>query len=229
MQTNEFGQPIGDELGLWLPPESAPPLIALRGEYVTLEPLQRTHAIPLFHAFKQSNPEMWTYLPEGPFIDGAELGQLISTQERAAGVNPFAVIVNNEPLGFLTQMRIRPEEGVLEIGWVTFSTPLQQTREATEAFFLVLRHAFESGYRRVEWKCDALNARSRSAAERLGFLPEGIFRKATHYKGRNRDTAWFALTDDLWVDTEPRFRRWLDPSNFDERGIQKTTLGINGA
>ena len=225
MQTNEFGQPVGDDLAPWVPPESAPPLRTLQGEYVTLEPLQRTHAIPLFHAFKRSDLEMWTYLPAGPFIDAAELGQLISSQEGSDEINAYAVLVNSEPLGFVTQMRIRPRDGVLEIGWVTFSTELQQTRAATEAHYLLLHDAFASGYRRVEWKCDALNARSRDAAERLGFLPEGVSRKATHYKGRSRDTAWFAMTDDLWADVEAGFTRWLDPSNFDENGVQKTKLG----
>ena len=90
---------------------------------------------------------------------------------------------------------------------------------------MLIDHAFASGYRRVEWKCDALNAKSRRAAERLGFLHEGILAKLTHYKGRNRDTAWYGLTNDMWPDLEPDFQRWLDPSNFDENGEQKTALG----
>ncbi len=226
MQTNEFGQPVGDDLGAWVPPAGPPELSTIAGQFVTLEPLQRTrHAIPLFHAFKRSDPTTWTYLPVGPFQDAAELGQIISQHEQNEAVNPFAVVVNNEPLGFFTQMRIRPDEGVLEVGWVVFSTELQRSRASTEAQYLLLKHAFESGYRRVEWKCDSLNEPSRKAAERLGYRFEGIFKKATHYKGRNRDTAWFAIAHDEWDQLDSGFRRWLHSSNFDESGQQLTKLG----
>lgn len=223
---NQFGQPVGEDLGAWIPPTNPPEHGELRGQYVTLEPLQRTqHAIPLFHAFKQSGEEMWTYMPLGPFGDAAELGQLLGALEKDRRTNAYAALVNNEPTGFLSHMRIRPDEGVLEIGWVTFATAMQRTAASTEAVFLLLGHAFSSGFRRVEWKCDALNAPSRRAAERFGFVEEGIFSKATHYKGRNRDTAWLALTNDAWPTIEAGFHRWLDPSNFDESGAQRTRLG----
>ena len=226
MRENEFGQPIGDELGDWTPPEEMPEQITHVGRYVTLEPLTRTkHAIPLFHVFKQSDPKMWTYLPEGPFIDGAELGQLIQSLEQRETMHPYAVIVDDEPLGWLTHMRIRPAEGVIEIGWVTFSTELQQTRASTEAQYLLLDYAFSLGYRRVEWKCDSLNAASRAAAERLGFEFEGIHKNATHYKGQSRDTSWYGMTNDMWPEIAAGFERWLDPSNFDENGIQRHSLG----
>lgn len=229
MRENEFGQPIGNDLGAWAPPTDLPNHGVLHGTYVTLEPLQRTqHTIPLFHVFKRSNEQMWTYLPLGPFADAAELGQLLGALEKDRRTHGYAVMVDDEPLGFLTQMRIRPDEGVLEIGWVTFSTELQRTRAATEAFHLLISHAFTSGFRRIEWKCDALNAPSREAAERLGFLEEGTFRMATHYKGRNRDTAWFALTTEIWPEVEAGMKAWLDPANFDENGTQKTRLGITG-
>ena len=225
MQTNEFGQPVGDGLGDWTPPTEPPELTTLVGQYVTLEPLERTrHAIPLFHAFKRSEPSMWTYMSQGPFQDAAELGQLISQKERDDSVNAFAVVVNNEPLGFLTQMRIQPNNGVLEIGWVSFSTDLQRTRATTEAQYLVLKHAFDSGYRRVEWKCDALNQPSRDAAERLGYTFEGVFKKATHYKGRSRDTAWFATIDAEWPTLHAAFETWLSGDNFDATGAQKKSL-----
>ena len=226
MRENEFGQSIGDDLGTWIPPVDPPELKVLHGQYVTLEPLQRTqHAIPLFHAFKRSEESMWTYLPLGPFNDAAELGQLLGALEKDRRTHAYAVVVGNEPVGFLSQMRIRPDEGVLEIVWVTFSTEIQRTRASTESLFMLLDQAFSAGFRRVEWKCDDLNTASREAAERLGFLEEGIFRKASHYKGRNRDTAWFALTNDMWAEVERGFRRWLDPSNFDEHGQQRTPLG----
>ena len=226
MRENEFGQPIDDDLGLWEPPDAAPEHKTIHGRHMTLEPMQRTqHAIPLFHAFKRSENSMWTYLPLGPFIDAAELGQLLDSFAKLRGMNAWTVKVDDVPVGFLAQMRARPDEGVIEIGWVTFSEELQRTPASTEALFMLIDHAFASGYRRVEWKCDALNAKSRRAAERLGFLHEGILAKLTHYKGRNRDTAWYGLTNDMWPDIEPDFQRWLDPSNFDENGEQKTALG----
>lgn len=230
MRENEFGQPIGDDLGAWAPPTQPPEHIRLQGTYVTLEPLQRTqHTIPLFHVFRRSEEKMWTYLPLGPFGDAAELGQLLGALEKDRRTHAFVVVVEGEPLGFLTQMRIRPDEGVLEIGWVTFSTELQRTREATEAFYLLIGQAFASGFRRVEWKCDSFNAASRSAAERLGFVEEGTFAKATHYKGRSRDTAWFAMTNDMWPEIEAGMQAWLDPNNFDDDGAQKTRLGHDPA
>ena len=223
---NQYGQEIGDDLGQWEPPEGPPEHTELKGQYVTLEPLVRTsHAIPLFHVFKRSQTKMWTYLPKGPFVDAAELGQLIDELNNNPTTQAYAAVVNDEPLGFLTQMHIRPEEGVLEIGWVTFSTELQRTRESSEALFLLLKDAFDHGFRRVEWKTDNLNEASREAAERVGFTEEGVFLKATHYKGRNRDTAWFGITDDVWPEIEEGFGKWLDPSNFDENGEQKERLG----
>lgn len=225
MRTNEFGQTIGDDLGSWTPPAQPPELTALIGQYVTLEPLERTrHAIPLFHAFKSSDPQMWTYMSQGPFQDAAELGQLIRDFEQDPLVNAFAVIVNNEPVGFLTQLRIRPDVGVLEIGWVTFSTDMQRTRASTEAQYLLMKHGFDAGYRRIEWKCDSLNERSRAAAERLGYQFEGIFKKLTHYKGRNRDTAWYAITDENWPGVMSRLETWLIASNFDDDGNQISRL-----
>ena len=226
VRENEFGQPIGDDLGNWTPLTEMPEQITHVGRYVTLEPLARTqHAIPLFHVFKQSDPRMWTYLPEGPFIDGAELGQLIKSLEELETMHPYAVLVDGEPLGWLTLMRIRPEVGVIEIGWVTFSTQMQQTRASTEAQYLLLKYAFSLGYRRVEWKCDSLNEPSREAAERLGFEFEGIQKKLTHYKGQSRDTAWYGMTDDMWPEIGSGFERWLDPANFDEDGNQIDRLG----
>ena len=128
----------------------------------------------------------------------------------------------------LSFLRIQPDIGSLEIGWIAFSPMIQRSTATTETLALLLRHAFESGYRRVEWKCDSLNAKSRAAAERLGFEYEGTFRKATHYKGRNRDTAWFAMTDDDWPVIDQGLENWLSPDNFDEAGNQLTPLGQDG-
>ena len=124
-------------------------------------------------------------------------------------------------------MRIAPEVGVIEVGHINFSPPLQRTQASTEAMYLMMRRVFdELGYRRYEWKCDALNAKSRTAAARLGFRFEGVFRQATLYKGRNRDTAWFAILDKDWPALKARFEHWLDAANFDDDGGQRESLSV---
>jgi RimJ/RimL family protein N-acetyltransferase len=224
-RVNEFGQPIGDDLGRWTPP-LIPEHVDRVGQYVRLEPLQRArHSIPLFHTFTFAEDTLWTYLPLGPFGDAADIGQLIDSMNRSPETQPYAVIVENEVHGFLSYLRMQPDVGVIEIGWVTFSPMIQRTRASTEAITLLLEHAFSSGYRRVEWKGDSLNQASRNAAERYGFRYEGTFAKATHYKGRSRDTAWFAMTDDDWVDNGRRLQAWLSPDNFDADGTQRMRLG----
>jgi RimJ/RimL family protein N-acetyltransferase len=126
--------------------------------------------------------------------------------------------------GTLSYLRIDPPNGSIEIGMVLFSEGLQRTTAATEAVYLLLRHAFELGYRRVEWKCDSLNAPSRRAAERLGFSFEGVFRQAMVVKGRNRDTAWYSMLDREWPLLQPAFDAWLAPANFDTNGRQRERL-----
>jgi RimJ/RimL family protein N-acetyltransferase len=196
------------------------------GRYVRLEPLQRArHAIPLLHTFKFAEDSLWTYLPLGPFTDAAEIGQLIDAMNKSSESQPYAVIVDDEVHGFLSYLRCQPDVGVIEIGWVTLSPMVQRSRVSTEVIALLLDHAFESGYRRVEWKCDTLNQASRNTAERLGFRYEGTFRNATHYKERNRDTAWFAMTNADWTETSRRLHEWLSPENFDESGRQFQRLG----
>ena len=126
--------------------------------------------------------------------------------------------------GFASYLRLDPPNGAVEIGSILYSPTLQRTTAATEAIYLMIRHAFANGCRRVEWKCDALNAPSVAAGERLGFRYEGTFRNATHYKGRNRDTAWFAITLEDWPETRAALESWLDPSNFDAEGRQTHSL-----
>jgi RimJ/RimL family protein N-acetyltransferase len=137
---------------------------------------------------------------------------------------PYAILVDGKPVGFLSYLRIDPRGGVIEIGSIVFAPEMQRTAAATETIFLLIKNAFDLGYRRCEWKCDDLNAPSRRAAERFGFIYEGTFRKATHYKGRNRDTAWYAITDDEWPQVERAFARWLAPDNFDTGGRQLRSL-----
>lgn len=167
---------------------------------------------------------MWTYLPYGPFERQEQVTQLIDAFESAPDVQPYAASIGGRVLGFLTVMRIQPEHGTLELGAITFGSGLRRTTASTESIYLLMAHAFRSGYRRVEWKCDSLNEPSLSAAARLGFTYEGTFMKATHYKGRNRDTAWFAIVDDDWPEIDRRIKAWLNVSNFDESGTQLTRL-----
>ncbi|MGI9606140.1 MAG: GNAT family N-acetyltransferase [Acidimicrobiales bacterium] len=223
-RTNDHGQPIGDDLGGWTSPAPIDPTV-LEGRTVKLEPIERTrHAIPLFHAFKPASESLWTYMPWGPFADAAELGQLFSDLTGRPDWVPYATVVDNELVGFLCYLRMDPTAGVIEIGGISHSPALQRSTASTEAIYLMIDQAFEVGYRRVEWKCDSLNAASCAAAKRLGFSYEGTFAKATHYKGRNRDTAWFAIVDDDWPKLRSRLLTWLDPANFDEDGSQRRRL-----
>ncbi len=197
----------------------------MQGSSVLLEPLHRAqHAVPLYHVFKHAPDSLWTYLPFGPFLDAAELGQTIDGINKKPDWQPYAVVVDTVVVGFLSYLRIDDYAGSIEVGSVVFSPDLQRTRASTEAQYLMMKNAFDLGYRRYEWKCDDLNAPSRTAAERLGFTYEGTFKKATHYKGRSRDTAWFAITDDEWPAIDAAMSAWLAPENFDSEGQQSTPL-----
>lgn len=224
VRTNEFGQPIGPDLGAWAPPPF-PPSGLIEGAYVILEPLRLEHASELYVAFDPARASHWTYMSMGPMESpddmAAALEQMLSYDDR----QPFAIRVDGHLLGFLSYLRIDPAVGVIEIGSIAFSPDLQRTRAATESIYLLIKRAFDLGYRRCEWKCDDLNLPSRSAAERFGFAYEGTFLKATHYKGRNRDTAWYAITDTMWPQLNHAYELWLSPGNFDDSGAQRHSLG----
>ncbi len=201
----------------------------MEGRYCRLEPIDADkHAADLHAAnAEDGDGRIWTYLPYGPFATGADYR--IWLEQTCLGDDPLfhAVIdgATGRAVGIASYLRIEPAVGVIEVGHINYAPPLQRTPAATEAMFLMMRRVFhELGYRRYEWKCDALNARSRTAAARLGFRFEGVFRQATIYKGRNRDTAWFAITDDDWPALEAHFERWLDPGNFDGGGNQRESL-----
>ena len=136
----------------------------------------------------------------------------------------LATLVALAAIGIASYLRIAPAAGTIEVGHIHFSPRLQHTPAATEAMYLMMRRAFELGYRRYEWKCDALNAPSRRAAQRLGFSYEGIFRQAIVTKGRNRDTAWYSITDGEWQAVRLAFEQWLAPANFDADGRQRRSL-----
>ena len=225
---NRLGQPIGEPVPGWSPrqPPSREPMI---GRFCRLEPLSAKRHGAELHAANGRDAEgrMWTYMSYGPFPElDAYLGW---AQRMEAGTDPLfhAVIdaTSGKAVGVASYLRIEPEVGVIEVGHIAFSPLLQRTPAATEAMYLMMRRAFgELGYRRYEWKCDALNAPSRAAAERLGFTFEGIFRQATIYKGRNRDTAWYSILDREWPARQAAFEAWLDPDNFDRQGRQRSSL-----
>jgi RimJ/RimL family protein N-acetyltransferase len=216
--------------GLNWTPASAPGRIALNGELVRLESLDPPrHAEPLFTASHGAggDPRLWDYLAYGPFAGEAEFTEWLG--HRAASEDPlFYAVVDMATMraqGMASYMRMEPEHGVIEIGHIWFAPSLQRTRQATEAIFLLAGNAFDAlGYRRLEWKCDALNEPSRRAAERFGFTFEGVFRQHMVVKGRNRDTAWFSMTDGEWPLRRAAFEAWLTPGNFDESGRQREAL-----
>lgn len=221
--------PLGAQLD-WSPvrPPAREPL---RGSHVLLRPVDATtDAKPLFAASHppDGDPAIWTYLPDGPYEGPEHLGQMLTWAETSADSLYFTVVrlPDERPLGLASYLRITPEFGVIEIGHIWFGGPLQRTTAATEAIYLLAAHVFDDlGYRRLEWKCNALNAASRRAAERFGFKFEGVFRNHQIVKGRNRDTAWFAITDDEWLAIRTGFEAWLAAENFDADGRQQRPLG----
>ena len=226
---NAYGQPIGAPLAGTFP-RPLPPHTPLRGRYCSLVPVDAaSHAAGLHQAYSTAPDDRgWTYLPHGPFATLAAYADWLKTAEASRDPLFFTVLDPEErPLGTASYLRITPEAGVIEVGFINFSHLMQGTRASTEAMFLMMAHVFDDlGYRRYEWKCDDLNAPSRRAALRLGFTYEGTFRQATHYKGRNRDTAWYAILDSEWPAAKAEYRRWLDPANFDADGQQKNPLRI---
>lgn len=224
---NELGQPVGLPVGSWTPPP-LPPRESLLGHFCRVEPLDADrHAADLYHAYAaDTENRTWTYLPAGPF-DSLEAYVEWAQQASRSEDHLFRAIIDTttgKAVGVASYLRITPASGSIEVGYLAFAPCLQRTPAATEAMYLMMKHAFELGYRRYEWKCDALNAPSRAAAQRLGLSFEGIFRQATVYKGRTRDTAWYAAIDQEWTQLDAAFRQWLDPTNFDEHGHQRTRL-----
>lgn len=225
---NDHGQPIGPDLPGWQP-AARPPRATMNGRLVRLEPLDAArHGAALFDAFaREPSGRDWTYMPVGPFPERQAFDAWLEAVEQSHDPM-FHAILDAETglaLGFASYLRIEPATGVIEVGFIAFSRQLQGTAAATEAMYLMMARVFdELGYRRYEWKCDALNAPSRRAAERLGFTYEGTFRQATIYKHRNRDTAWFSVLDSEWPALRAAFEAWLAPENFDAAGRQKTSL-----
>ncbi|OTB07062.1 hypothetical protein M426DRAFT_318427 [Hypoxylon sp. CI-4A] len=211
----------------------------LVGRHVTVAGLSASHLDSLYaHIAGPDKERLWDYIPDGPYGDIETFRTTFKARvEESQDPVFFAILANGqsagaenekdvEVLGTASYLRISPDHRSVEVGFIIYSPPhLQRTPAATEAMYLMARHAFEDlGYRRYEWKCDTLNAPSRRAAERLGFTFEGIFRKHLIVKGRSRDTAWFSITDDEWPRVKQAFEAWLDPANFDSNGQQKKKL-----
>lgn len=225
--TNALGQPIG------LPvtgdfPRPTPPYTPMEGRYCSVVPLDvNRHAPGLFRAFaNDKDGRNWTYLPYGPFDSEPQFEDWARANCMDADPMLHTVLDADEvPVGMASYLRIEPAAGAIEVGHIHFSPLLQRKPQSTEVMYLMMKRVFdELGYRRYEWKCDALNAPSRNAAERLGFAFEGVFRQATHYKGRNRDTAWYAIIDTEWPRIRDAFEAWLAPDNFDSKGQQRKPL-----
>jgi RimJ/RimL family protein N-acetyltransferase len=201
----------------------------LPGRVVTLRPFDRpAQAQALYEATHGSDKEnLWRYLGDGPYASRAAFEAAFDKKQSSVDPLFFAIVDNASgvPVGQAAYMRIDPANRVMEVGNIIFTPALQHTSGATEAMYLMARHAFDDlGYRRYEWKCNALNQPSRRAALRLGFLFEGIFRQHMIIKGRNRDTAWFSMLDSEWPVRKANFERWLAPSNFDPSGRQALSL-----
>jgi RimJ/RimL family protein N-acetyltransferase len=224
---NHLGQPIGRVVENWVPP-SPPRRAAIEGGYCRLEPLDvAVHAPDLFAANQHDELGVnWTYLPYGPFESYDNYCRWM--EATCLGDDPlfFAIrdLKTGEATGLASYLRIDPKNGSIEVGHLNYSPKLQKSVAATEAMYLMMREAFAMGYRRYEWKCNALNAPSRVAALRLGLTFEGVFRQHTVVKGRNRDSAWYAAIDIEWPQLREAFETWLAPQNFDDTGRQRRRL-----
>jgi RimJ/RimL family protein N-acetyltransferase len=227
---NAHGQPIGPALPGWKP-RPKPPRTLMEGRLCRVEPLDNErHAADLFAANSEDRAgKSWTYLFEEPFLDLPSFRAWLERESKKEDPLVHAIVdrATERAVGMAGYMRIQPDFGSIEVGRILYSPALQRTAAATEAMFLMMKRAFdELGYRRYEWKCDALNAPSRAAALRLGFTFEGIFRNGAVYKERSRDTAWYAIVDQDWPHLRGAFERWLDPGNFEASGRQKARLSL---
>ena len=218
-------RPIGPRVDNWTVPV-VPTGEILRGKYALLEPLSaEKHAALLFRAY-DGHDALWDYMPYGPFASAAQYHRWVRDTVANQGHFFYAIkdLETGQYGGVASYLRISPEAGSIEVGNINYAPELQRTRAATEAMGLMMSWAFKAGYRRYEWKCNALNAPSRVAAQRLGFSYEGVFRQALVVKGRNRDTAWFAVIDREWPALSEAFRVWLSASNFDANRQQNERL-----
>jgi RimJ/RimL family protein N-acetyltransferase len=225
---NHLGQPIGFPVDGWRP-RQRPKLTPMAGRFCRVEPLDADRHAAELHAANSVDRDgrMWTYLPWGPYAGFDEYLAAVKTGLLRETFITYAVIdaASGKAVGVASYLNINPSAGSIEVGGIAYAPALQKKPAGTEAMFLMMRRAFdELGYRRYEWKCNALNAPSRAAALRYGFRFEGIFRHADVVKGHNRDTAWLSITDSEWPVIKAAFERWLAPENFDQDGTQRESL-----
>ena len=219
--------PAANSSPLHWKPVSAPAPTTLRGRTVTLEPLNAERDTAALWEAVRGHDEVWTWLADGPYASETELRKAIEQKQAGTAAVFFALVpkATGKAIGYASYMRMEPSHGVIEVGNILMSPSLQRTTAATEAMYLMARHVFEDlGYRRYEWKCNALNEPSRRAALRYGFTYEGIFRQHMVVKDSSRDTAWFAMLDHEWPARKRAFEAWLAPANFDEAGQQRRPL-----
>lgn len=235
MADDDLGQPVGAPVPGWTR-RPWPAAIRLEGRYVRLEPLTRDHALPLFDAVcGAEDDDLWTYRPTDRPASISAMTEHLVDQVAATDMETLVLLPTEgrgagTPQGIFSFMRIEPAHGQVELAGVLYSRALQRTRAATEAVHLAMRYAFDDlGYRRFEWKCDALNEPSRRAAARLGLSYEGRFRHHLVVKGRNRDTDWFSVTDAEWPVVRAAHDAWLAPTNFDGDGVQRSRLSALSA
>ena len=203
----------------------------LIGKYCYLEPVNvKKHSKDLFKNFSKDKKGIdWIYMPQGPFKNEISLKKYLKNKNLTG--NPFFYTIYSKRLktfcGLASYLRIKPQVGTIEVGYITYSKNLQRTVEGTEAMYLMMKNVFDDlGYRRYEWKCDNLNSKSKKAALRLGFKYEGFFRQATIYKKSNRDTAWFSIIDQEWKRYKKSYKLYLKRSNFNTKFIQKEKLKL---
>lgn len=231
-RTNNLGQPIGEPVTGWRTPPP-PPDDSMAGRFCRIERLDpERHGTQLFDAnILDAEGRNWTYLPYGPFESPTAYREWLDSVYPVDDPMFHAIVDmdSGAAVGVASYLRIDPRQGCIEVGHINYSPLLQNRPAATEAMYLMMGRVFDLGYRRYEWKCDALNEKSCTAARRLGFTYEGTFRQATLYKGRNRDTAWFSVIDSEWPALKEAFEQWLDPDNFDDQGKQRKRLSECGS
>lgn len=209
-------------------PRALPHRAPLEGRFTQVIPTEPGRdAAQLFEALRRGDPVLWDYLPYGPFVDESAFATWLDAHTKDAVLHPRTVVdrQSGKAVGNASYLGVDQANGDIEIGHIFFSAALQRTCMATEAIFLMMRHAFDDlGYRRMVWKCDASNARSMRAAARFGFQHEGVFRQHRIVKGKNRDTAWFSIIDGEWPQVKRAIEQWLDDVNFDADGRQVRSL-----
>ena len=227
-ERNSWGDPIGMTVAERPRPQVPDEAIVLEGRHCRLEVLDADrHSVDLYQAYaKDVDGRLWTYIPNGPWTSHAQFDEWVRTAHHKADPFFYAIIdsANGKAVGIASFLRVDPASQSIEVGWITYSPLMQRSPLSTECMYLMMKYAFDMGYRRYEWKCNAMNRPSIEAAMRLGFSFEGLFRQATLVKGHNRDTAWFAILDEDWPVAKAAFERWLHPDNFDGEGLQRERL-----